>query len=163
MGTIGWLIWCNVMVISFFAALVSRFMPMMASKTTDHNQLVALKARVDTLVAVHATIAQNHATQINTALTTTTAVAPIATAGNASFLSGLSSAGSPAKIGSDPNSNAGSPPSSGGTVAGSFGGSALSYMVAFANLFNSEQNYIDDIASDLNSLYDALQSAGIIA
>jgi hypothetical protein len=96
MGTIGWLIWCNVMLASAFAGFLSR-LPMLISDRTATAQILAAKARLDAHVTLTATILQQHATKIDTVTTqassTASAVSPIVSAGNASFLAGLSRVG----------------------------------------------------------------------
>jgi hypothetical protein len=67
--------------------------------------------------------------------------------------------GSPA----GPGSAAGAPPSSGGTSAGSFTGSALSYMQALETDFNATVAAVSDHESRLAYLYAVLQDSGIIA
>lgn len=67
--------------------------------------------------------------------------------------------GSPA----GPGSAAGAPPSSGGTSAGSFTGSALSYLQALETDFNATVAAVSDHESRLAYLYAVLQDSGIIA
>ncbi len=72
---------------------------------------------------------------------------------NYAFLATLASGGSPTKIGGNSTPAAGSP----GTTY------SQAYLSAFASDFNDLLDYTNSMATALNSLYDALQSAGIIS
>lgn len=56
----------------------------------------------------------------------------------------------------------GAPPTSGGTVAGSFGGSALTYVTAQETSYNATRTVLIDLISKYNSLISALLTSGVI-
>jgi hypothetical protein len=62
-----------------------------------------------------------------------------------------------------PGSAFGAPPASGGTVAGSFGGSALSYMSAVRTSYNQTEAALADLINRYNSMRAELIAAGVLA
>jgi hypothetical protein len=153
----GWLIWSNVMIISFFASLLWR-LPFMATASVDHDQLVALVNRVNAHVAMTATITQNHATQINTAITTA----------NSALAGAVTPQTSPGTAGTNTDNPGTYSPSAGGAT--SF---TSAWATAVADDINATAAFASDVADELGDtiayenalgvLYNDMRSALIAA
>jgi hypothetical protein len=125
-----------------------------ATVTTLSSTVSILSTAVSTLNSEHTTDAGNITTlqsQVSSINTTLSDLAPLAFS--------LQAVNAAAKIGSDPTPSSGNPPT-GGTNATGVAGALNTYLIALAGNLNTLQGYVDNIATDLNSLYDQAQLSG---
>lgn len=138
MSAIWWFIYGQAMVLTFFVTWCTG----MLAKT--HAKAAQTKVRVDSLIGVAKTV--------NTMSTTVTALTPIATGGNASFLAALNAIGGVTTNGSNPT------PSSGSASFSTFAG-AESYCDALADNLNDLLAYVNESAANFNGLVSSMASS----
>lgn len=158
MSELTWFIYSNVMVLLFLVTYVMSSLNLTQAAT--ETKLYDLEQRFNTNITQQASVMQNHATQIDKGVTVATAMAPVVSAGNASFLSGINnSASTPPISGSFTQSYSG--PGGGGSATLATVDGWLETGGSFNGLWDNLVSFVDALAGNVNDVRTAGINAGI--